>query len=81
MSKQADILRPKFEMVLKVLDDEFMGSGIAHWNSPLGGYFVSVYLYNGTAKETVRLANDDWKKILEIEQEIKQNSEHKGNET
>ena len=27
------------------------------------------------------LSSDDWKKILEIEQEIKQNSEHKGNET
>ncbi|MBP5493220.1 MAG: aminotransferase [Clostridiales bacterium] len=58
MSKQADILRPKFEMVLKILKDEFEGSGIAKWNSPLGGYFISVYLMDGTAKETVRLAKE-----------------------
>ena len=56
MSRQADILRPKFEMVLKILKDEFEGSGVAHWNSPLGGYFVSLYVLDGTAKETVRLA-------------------------
>ncbi len=58
MKKQAKLLRPKFEMVLKILNDEFEGSGIARWNSPLGGYFISVYLLNGTAKETVRLAKE-----------------------
>jgi len=58
MKKQANLLRPKFEMVLKILKDEFEGSGIARWNSPLGGYFISVYLLNGTAKETVRLAKE-----------------------
>ena len=58
MKKQANLLRPKFEMVLKILNDEFEGSGIARWNSPLGGYFISVYLLNGTAKETVRLAKE-----------------------
>jgi DNA-binding transcriptional MocR family regulator len=58
MKKQAKLLRPKFEMVLKILNDELEGSGIARWNSPLGGYFISVYLLNGTAKETVRLAKE-----------------------
>lgn len=58
MSKQAELLRPKFEMVLKILKDEFEGSGIARWNSPLGGYFVSLYVLDGTAKETVRLAKE-----------------------
>ncbi|MBO4495828.1 MAG: aminotransferase [Clostridiales bacterium] len=58
MSKQADLLRPKFEKVLSILKDEFEGSGIARWNSPLGGYFVSLYVLDGTAKETVRLAKE-----------------------
>lgn len=58
MSKQAELLRPKFEIVLKILKDEFEGSGIARWNSPLGGYFVSLYVLDGTAKETVRLAKE-----------------------
>lgn len=58
MSKQAELLRPKFEMVLKILNDEFEGSGVAHWNEPLGGYFVSLFVLDGTAKETVRLAKE-----------------------
>ncbi len=58
MSKQAELLRPKFEMVLKILKDEFEGSGVAHWNKPLGGYFVSLFVLDGTAKETVRLAKE-----------------------
>ncbi len=58
MSKQAELLRPKFEMVLKILNDEFEGSGVAHWNKPLGGYFVSLFVLDGTAKETVRLAKE-----------------------
>jgi len=58
MSKQAELLRPKFEMVLKILKDEFEGSGVAHWNNPLGGYFVSLFVLDGTAKETVRLAKE-----------------------
>lgn len=58
MSKQAAILRPKFEKVLRVLKDEFEGSGVAHWNSPKGGYFVSIYVMDGTAKETVKLAKE-----------------------
>ena len=58
MSKQAEILRPKFEKVLRVLKDEFEGSGVARWNDPKGGYFVSIYVMNGTAKETVRLAKE-----------------------
>lgn len=58
MSKQADILRPKFEKVLRVLKDEFEGSGVARWNNPKGGYFVSIYVMDGTAKETVKLAKE-----------------------
>ncbi len=58
MSQQAEILRPKFEMVLKILKEEFEGSGVAHWNNPLGGYFVSLFVMEGTAKETVKLAKE-----------------------
>lgn len=58
MKKQADILRPKFEKTLEILDMEFQDTGIAKWNKPLGGYFVSIYVYNGTAKETVKLAKE-----------------------
>lgn len=55
MKKHADILRPKFEMVEKVLEEELGGLGIAEWNNPKGGYFISLNTLPGCAKEVVRL--------------------------
>lgn len=56
MDKHADILRPKFECVLNVLEKGLGDTGIARWNNPRGGYFVSCFLAEGTAKRTVQLA-------------------------
>ena len=50
MKKHADILRPKFEMVERILEEEI--SDIASWNSPHGGYFISLNV-QGCAKEVV----------------------------
>ncbi len=58
MKKQADIIRPKFEVVLSVLEAELKETGTADWNSPKGGYFVSVELLPGTAKRTVALCRE-----------------------
>ena len=56
MAKHKDILAPKFETVLKILEEEL--SDIAVWQKPRGGYFISVDLPNGTAKRTVALAKE-----------------------
>ena len=58
MKKQAEIIRPKFKTVLTVLKDELSESGIAKWNTPKGGYFVSAELMEGTAKHTVALCKE-----------------------
>lgn len=58
MKRHADIIRPKFEMTLSILSSEFDGTGIARWNKPLGGYFVSLFVYPGTAQQVVALAKD-----------------------
>lgn len=58
MRKHADILRPKFEMVEKVLEEELGGLGIAEWNNPRGGYFISLNTLPGCAKEVVRLCRE-----------------------
>ncbi|MBQ3530902.1 MAG: aminotransferase class I/II-fold pyridoxal phosphate-dependent enzyme [Oscillospiraceae bacterium] len=58
MRKQAEIIRPKFGTVLSVLKTELSGTGIADWNSPKGGYFVSAELLEGTAKRTVALCKE-----------------------
>ena len=55
MKKHAQILGPKFEMVLKMLRAELTNKGIAHWHLPKGGYFVCVAAMPGTAKRTLEL--------------------------
>ncbi len=58
MEKQASLLRPKFELVLKTLEQELGGTGLAQWKTPRGGYFVALDTLDGCAKETVRLAKE-----------------------
>lgn len=58
MRRHAAVLRPKFEMVLQMLDKHLQGKDVAKWHSPKGGYFVSVNLMSGCAKETHRLLKE-----------------------
>lgn len=53
MKKHADILRPKFEAVLDIFDEELTGLGIASWTKPKGGYFISFNAPKGCAKDIV----------------------------
>ena len=55
MKKHAQILGPKFELVLKMLRSELTNKGIAHWHHPKGGYFVCVAAMPGTARRTLEL--------------------------
>lgn len=53
MRKHADIMRPKFEAVLNVLDKELSGLEIGTWSKPHGGYFISFDAMDGCAKAIV----------------------------
>lgn len=53
MKKHADLMRPKFQAVLKVLEEELGGLGIGTWTNPKGGYFISFDAMEGCAKEIV----------------------------
>ncbi len=53
MRKHADILRPKFETVIQILDEELGGLGIGEWTRPKGGYFISFDAMDGCAKHIV----------------------------
>jgi len=58
MKKHAEIIRPKFEAVDEILGRNLKGKGIAEWNKPRGGYFISLNVLNGCAKRTVALAKE-----------------------
>jgi DNA-binding transcriptional MocR family regulator len=56
MDKHAAIMKPKFDTVLSLLETELGGKGIASWNKPNGGYFISLNTLDGCAKEVVAMA-------------------------
>ncbi len=58
MKRHAEILRPKFEIVLTALEKNLGGKGIADWTKPNGGYFVSLNVTAGCAKKTVALCKE-----------------------
>ena len=58
MMELAKIIRPKFEIVYNVLNKELGGTGAAKWTTPIGGYFISLYTYKGTAKRTYQLCRE-----------------------
>ena len=57
MKRHAEIIRPKFEAVTEIFQNELGGKGIATWTKPRGGYFISLDTLDGCAKEVVSLAN------------------------
>lgn len=58
MQRHAEILAPKFHMVTAGLKTGLGDSGIAHWNEPKGGYFISLYVLRGCAKRVVSLCKN-----------------------
>ena len=53
MRKHAEFMRPKFEAVERVLEEELGGLGIGSWTEPKGGYFISFEAMDGCAKAIV----------------------------
>ena len=58
MKKLAVLLKPKFASVLDALDSEIAPRGIAKWDKPRGGYFVSYEGLEGTASRCVALCKE-----------------------
>ena len=58
MGRHAAFLRPKFETVLRVLDEELSGLDIARWSKPKGGYFISLDVTTGSAKYVEELCRN-----------------------
>jgi aspartate/methionine/tyrosine aminotransferase len=58
MKKHAAILKPKFDAVQGILENELKGKDIASWSKPQGGYFVSIDTLKGCAASVIKKAAD-----------------------
>ncbi len=58
MKKHREILKPKFDMIINRLKNEFENNPILFWNEPKGGYFISVDTVSGCAKRVVELCKN-----------------------
>lgn len=55
MKELAELIKPKFDIVLDILGRDLGGTGVARWTTPKGGYFISLYVEPGCAKRTYDL--------------------------
>ncbi len=58
MRRHAQLLRPKFETVQRVLTQELGGTELATWTNPKGGYFVSLDTTRPVADRVIALAKE-----------------------
>ncbi|MET7572292.1 aminotransferase class I/II-fold pyridoxal phosphate-dependent enzyme [Streptomyces sp. NPDC005492] len=58
MRRHRELLRPKFDTVLRILAERLGDTGLATWSSPRGGYFITLDVPDGCAREVVRRAAD-----------------------
>ncbi len=56
MQQHAALLRPRFETVIRHLEDNFSDSDLGDWTNPAGGYFISFNTRPGLAQTVVALA-------------------------
>ena len=58
MQKHAQILKPKFDAVLEILENRLGEYEVARWTTPAGGYFISLDVIDGTAHRVWELARE-----------------------
>ena len=58
MKKHADHIRPKFDLVLELLEKELGNLGIGKWTKPNGGYFISFDASLGCASEIFNICKE-----------------------
>lgn len=58
MHKHAEILKPKFDTVIRIFEEELGDTDFLTWSNPKGGYFISVDTKYQCAAEVVAMAKD-----------------------
>lgn len=58
MNEHARVIKPKFQKVLEIFNNELGNLEIATWTNPKGGYFISLDTLPGLASEIVSMAEE-----------------------
>jgi DNA-binding transcriptional MocR family regulator len=58
MDRHRAIVAPKFASVIETLERHLAGTGVASWAAPKGGYFISLDVLDGCAKDVIRLSTE-----------------------
>ena len=58
MDRHRAIMAPKFAKVLEGFQEHLGNTGVAEWTEPKGGYFITLDVLEGTAKQVVKLAKE-----------------------
>lgn len=58
MDRHRGIMAPKFDRVLGIFNEHLGDTGIANWTAPKGGYFITLDVLEGCAKQVVKLAKE-----------------------
>jgi DNA-binding transcriptional MocR family regulator len=58
MKKHADILKPKFDTVVRIFEEKLSDMENVRWTNPHGGYFVSLDVVPGTANRVCELCKN-----------------------
>jgi DNA-binding transcriptional MocR family regulator len=58
MDRHREILAPKFDTVLEIFTEHLSSAGVASWTTPKGGYFITLDVMDGCAKQVVKLAKE-----------------------
>ena len=58
MKQHAAILKPKFDMTVRLFEQNLSGLSFVHWTNPHGGYFISLDVMPHTAKRVAQLCKE-----------------------
>lgn len=58
MRRHRELLAPKFQASLDILEQRLGGTGVATWSTPKGGYFINLTVLDHTATRVVELAKE-----------------------
>lgn len=58
MLNHAKIIKPKFDIIIKILEENFKNNQILTWSNPNGGYFINITTKPNCAKQIINMCKE-----------------------